>query len=225
MSNKSGDQRRSAFEEWVQERPERVQGQSALPAPLTPMDLMGPEPKMRNRRWEKEHHTHSYRGVPHEIHDQVIDLAEHLQVSTDEIVQVFVQYGLSCIARGILTISPRPKAQRMTLFPLPKGWGKQTGWSEADGWNPEEQKEIPIKRKCPIKEEKSLWEIRAHYRMSDDIHEAIKQLAEKHTVPVGEIMTLFLKHGLESYKLGHLKLNPQPKIINMTLAESTSRDG
>jgi predicted choloylglycine hydrolase len=75
------------------------------------------KPKERNRQWEKEHRTHSYRGVPPEIHNQVVALASHLQVTTDEIVQAFVQYGLSCLEDGILTISPRPKVGR-------------TGWLE-----------------------------------------------------------------------------------------------
>ena len=110
----------------------------------------------------------------------------------------------------------------MTLFPLPNGWGKQAGWTEGDGWEPTEPKENPAKRKGQAKEEKRPWEDRVHYRMSDDVHEAIKQLAEKHTVPLGEILTLFLKHGLESYLAGYLRLNPQPKVVKMTLAENAS---
>jgi hypothetical protein len=220
MPTKKSDQRRSAFEEWVQEQPERVQGQSTIPAPLTPMDLMGPEPKMRNRSWEAKHKARPYRGVPSEIHNQVVALAENLKVPADEVAQVFVQYGLSCLDRGILTISPRPKAERMTLYPLPKGWGKQAGWSDSDEWE-SKPLEIPMRRKT-AKSAIPSWKNAPGYRLADETHKVVKQLAEKHTLPIGEIITLFLKHGLESYKSGRLKLNPQPKVVKMTLTENAS---
>jgi hypothetical protein len=182
---------------------------------------MGAEPKKRNRGWEKEHHTHSYRGIPQGIHEQVFALADRLQVTMDEIVEVFVQYGLSCLDQGILIISPRPKAQRMTLFPLPKGWGDQAGWSEADGWDPKSQELPPAPRKTS-RTKPSSWERVVTYRLSDDGDNSIRHIATQHTLPVGEIVTLFLKHGLESYKSGRLKLNPQPKAVKMTLAENVS---
>jgi hypothetical protein len=104
---KKSCERRSAFNDWGHSSQAST---SPVPTPPSPIDLIGVEPKKRNRGWEKEHHTHSYRGVPKEIHDEVVALADHLQVTTDEIVQVFVQYALSCLDRGILTICPRPKA-------------------------------------------------------------------------------------------------------------------
>ena len=87
--------RRSAFASW--------RGQDAVaassPVPPTPIDLIGAVPKKRNRQWEKEHRTHSYRGVPQGIHNQVVGLASRLQVTTDEIVQVF---------RAVRSILSRP---------------------------------------------------------------------------------------------------------------------
>jgi hypothetical protein len=181
---------------------------------------MGAEPKKRNRGWEKEHHTHSYRGVPQEIHNQVVALADYLQVTTDEIVQVFVQYGLSCLDRDILTLSPRPKARRMTLFPLPNGWGEQVGWSEGGGWDPKSQ-EIPLSPRKPSRTKQIGWERVVTYRISDDADNSVSHIAAQHTLPVGEIVTLFLKYGFESYKSGRLKLTPHPKVVKMTLAGDT----
>jgi hypothetical protein len=211
--------RRSAFDTWQKgQKPDT--GTVPPPSPLDQMVVAAP--RKRSRDWEKGHHTCSYRGVPHDLHEQVVALAFHLQVNTDDVVQAFVQFGLSCLDKDILTISPRPKAQRMTLFPLPYGSGEQAGWGEVDKWDPGKlKKEIPAKRKVS-QEKESLWESRAHYRLSKEIHEAIKCLAEQHTVPLGEIITLFLKHGLESYKTGRLKLNPQPRVVKMTLSEGAS---
>ena len=219
MSKKSSP-RRNVFGDWGQ--PSSQAAVPLVPPPPTPIDLIGvAKPKERNRQWEKGHRAHSYRGVPQEIHNQVIGLAGHLQVTNDEVVQVFVQYGLSCLERGILTISPRPKAQRMTLFPLPIGWGKQAGWSEGDGWEPASQETLPSVRKTS-KNKHGGWERVVTYRLSDDADNSIRHIATQHTLPVGEIVTLFLKHGLESYKSGRLKLNPQPKAVKMTLAENVS---
>ena len=109
----------------------------------------------------------------------------------------------------------------MTLFPLSKGWGKQAGWSEADGWNPKSQ-EIPTSPRKTVKTKQSSWDRVVTYRLSDDADNSIRQIAKQHTLPVGEIVTLFLKHSLESYKNGRLRLNPQPKVVKMTLAENTS---
>ena len=209
--------RRSAFGDWSQ-LPSQAAA-SPVPPPPTPIDLIGvAKPKERNRQWEKEHRAHSYRGVPPEIHNQVVGLAGNIQVTTDEIVQVFVQYGLSCLDRGILTISPRPKAQRMTLFPLPNGWGEQAGWSEGDGWKPASQETPPSLRK-PSRMKQSSWERVVTYRLSEDADNSVCHIAAQHTLPVGEIVTLFLKHGLESYISGRLKLTPHPKVIKMTLVE------
>jgi len=210
----SRKQRRSAFDSWspIGETP-------AIPP--APIDLMSAKKRKRDRKWEKEHRTCSYRGVPQYLHQQVIALASQLQVNTDEVVQVFVKYGLSCLEQEILTISPHPKAQRMTLFPLPDGWGQQAGWTEVGKWTPVQKKEIPIK-KVTAKKPQNSWEIRVHYRLPADAHEAIKQIAEEHTLPIGEVMTLFLKHGLESYKSGKLALIPHPKAVKMTLAEAST---
>jgi len=219
MSNNKKTTRRGAFDSWQKDQ----QPDTGIIPPPSPLDQMSiASPRKRSRSWEKGHRTCSYRGVPQELHGQVVALAFHLQVNTDEVVAVFVQFGLSCVDKGFLAISPRPKAQRMTLFPLPSGSGEKAGWSEDEKWEPGKlKKEIPTKRKGSL-ESKSLWESRVHYRLSKSTHEAIKFLAEQHTVPLGEIMTLFLKHGLESYKTGLLKLNPQPRMVKMTLSEGAS---
>jgi hypothetical protein len=206
--------RRSAFDSWTDQSGEA----GTPPAPPTPIDLMGAEPKKRNRGWEKSHKARPYRGVSADVHEQVVALASHLLVTTDEVAQMFVQYSLSCLANEILTISPRPKAQRMTLFPLPNGWGEQAGWSETDGWKPTDPQLLPSKRKT-VQKSNTLWKYAPGYRLPDEIHDAVKRLADQHTVPLGEIMTLFLKHGLESYKTGRLRLNPQPRTVKMTLLE------
>jgi hypothetical protein len=176
--------------------------------------------KRRDRKWEQQNRSHSYRGVPPDVHEQVVDLARSLQVNVDEVAQVFVSYGLSCIECGLLPIVAHPNAQRMTLFPTSDGRKQKTGWNKRNGWETEARK--PAAKKVSRKSEKSLWENIVSYRLSMDVHQSVKELAKENCVPSGEIITLFLKHGLESFRSGTLQLNPQPKAVKMTLAETST---
>jgi hypothetical protein len=193
----------------------------ATPAAPSVLDtIAAAKRRSRGREWEKSHHTFSYRGVPADLRDQVLALASYLNVNVDELVQVFVQYGQSCLSKGTLSIEARPREGRMTLFPTTEGWNKRAGWSEVDGWKPE-QKEIPVRKKSIKTEASPLWKDRVHYRLPAEVHATIKGLAAQHFIAVGEVMTLFLKHGLESYRSGRLILNPQPKTVRMTLGGSS----
>jgi hypothetical protein len=214
--------RRSALDAWP---PTVEPGEKTIPAtlPPSPLDLISAKQHKRRREWEKTHRARPYRGVPSDLHEQTLALASSLDVNTDEVVQVFVQYGLACVEKSVLTINARPKSQRMTLFPTPRGWSAQAGWSEADGWAPGKSKEIPAKSKSHKNDKgEKPWQHAPGYRLPSEVHESVKKLAQQHFIPIGEVMTLFLKHGLESYKSGRLHLNPQPKTVRMTIAESVS---
>ena len=244
MPKKSAGSRRSAFGEWAQSfrtsTPPVSNKQSASPGwgpedgttvststqtpkvfPSAPsiMDLMGvAKPKERSRQWEREHRGHAYRGVPEEIREQVVALAEGEDLTVDEVAQAFMEYGFACIDKGKLTPPPsRPKARHMTIYPLPSGWGERAGWSEKDEWSPiprliPPRKNSRTRKKSSAAEiEQSSWKNVISYRLSNASHEAIKELAQQSKVPLGEIVTLFLKHGLEMYKAGRFEFNPQPK--------------
>lgn len=167
-----------------------------------PERLEEKEPKKRKREWEKTHPPRCYRGVPADIRENIKRLASELRVSTDEVVRVFLEYGLTCIERGTLTISgvPSQRRVRMTLYPF-----TGAGWAE-NGWAPK-----PPKRGQRSAKGASLWREVAYYRIPSDLHEKVKKLAGN-TYPLGEIVTILLKHGLESYNQGVLVLMPQPRM-------------
>lgn len=68
------------------------------------------------------------------------------------------------------------------------------------------------------------WE-RTQYRVtyrgiSPELHAALKAIAVKLSVPVGDVARAFLEHGLEAYERGELALAPRPRFSvhsNMTL--------
>lgn len=159
------------------------------------------EAKARKRTWEKAHPQKHYRGVVPELREAVRTLAEGLEVSADEVARAFLEYGILCIERGTLRLEPRPRAQRMTLYPF-----GGAGWAE-NGWTPQPPK--PRQRK---QKEITRWQAIVHYRIPDELHQQIKALASDY-LPVGEVVSVLLKHGLESYKQGILVLNPQAKVV------------
>ena len=169
------------------------------------------EPKKRDRKWEKENPSHHYRGVPTGLRDRVKNLADQLLVTADEIARVFTEVSLKHLADGQLVLEPKPKSRRMTLFP-DNEW---SGWEETQG-----SSQPKLHRQRKSKEKSSsipAWQNDVSYRLPRSLHAEIKRTADWLSVPVGEVMAAFLKHGYEVYQAGNLSLNTKPKTIKMTL--------
>ena len=96
----------------------------------------------------------------------------------------------------------------MTLF-----LQKQVGaWNEATG----PQQDIPARRKKRVEQnQKSVPAV--SYRIPHGVHMDLCSLATDLAVPVGEVVTHLLRHGLKSYRAGRLKLTPHPVIVKMTV--------
>lgn len=163
-------------------------------------------PAERKREWEAKHRPKHYRGVPAAIRQEVKQIAEDLTVTVDEVARAFLEYGLHCIQRGTLKIEGTPsfKRQRMTLYPF-----EGAAWAE-NGWTPQPPKR---NRRAGEKGGSAQWQEIAHYRLPDELHLQIKRLAGDN-YPVGEVVTVLLKHGIESYKQGVLVLMPKPKTAS-----------
>ncbi len=101
----------------------------------------GRRPAKRNRQWEKAHRPYRYVNVPLELREQVLALAEHLEVTADEVARAFLEYGMACIDEETLQIRtrPNPHGRKMTLFPREQA----RGWREAK----DEPREIPARKK------------------------------------------------------------------------------
>jgi hypothetical protein len=161
-------------------------------------------PKERKREWEKHHKPRHYRGVPAEVREGVKEVAEELGVPVDEVARAFIEYSLMCVRRGSLTLSGMPSQRRvrMTLYPF-----TGAGWAE-NGWSPQP----PSRTKKQSGKQPVLWREAAYYRIPDELHEQVKRMAGD-VYPVGELVAVLLKHGLESYNAGVLTLTPQPKTV------------
>ena len=170
----------------------------------------GRRPAKRNRNWEKTHRPYRYVNVPLEVREQVLALAEHLGVTADEVARACLEYGLECVDAEKLQLrtQPNPLGRKMTLYP-----GKQArGWKEAKG----SRKEIPARQRNDSYREKKMRPA-VSYRFPKSLHDELCGLAMELDVPVGQVVSFLLQHGLEAYRSGKLSFNPEPLSAKRTL--------
>ena len=175
------------------------------------LDMMpiAEEREKRNRQWEKarQANTVSYRGIPEEVRTAIKTIAGDLEVNAEEVARAFLEFGLYCFKNQEIAIQPHPKGRNMTLFP--DGWNRQPAWTDC-GWG---KKVEPTKEKK--KREPAAWRTVVTYRgIPTEVKKAIQGISALHTVPVGEVATLFFIHALQAHQQGRLALNPQPKVAS-----------
>ena len=175
----------------------------------------GRRPARRNRKWEKEHRPYRYVNVPLQVREQVLALAEHLNVTADDVARACLEYGLECVddEKVQLPTRPNPLGRKMTLFPRDQA----RGWKEANG----PRKEIPTRRRNNPQREKKIHPA-VSYRFPKRLHDELCGLAMELDVPVGEVVAFLLQHGLDAYQKGELSFRPTPLSIKMTLFGSWS---
>ncbi|HMN13300.1 MAG TPA: hypothetical protein PKD55_13350 [Bellilinea sp.] len=175
----------------------------------------GRRPAKRNRKWEKEHRPYRYVNVSVELREQVLALAKHLGVKADEVARAFVEYGVECVNEEKLHLraQPNPHGRKMTLFPKDRA----KGWREAN----DIQKEIPARKKKQMSKVKKVYPA-VSYRLPKKVHERVCCLAMNLDVPLGDVVSFLLQHGLDAYRSGKLSLKPQPVTVKMTLRRNRS---
>jgi hypothetical protein len=175
----------------------------------------GRRPAKRNRSWEKEHRPYRYVNVPTLLREKVLALAEHLEVTADEIARALIEYGLECLdgEKLELRVRPNPLGRKMTLFPRDQA----RGWKEAQG----QRKAIPARQRSIFNHEKKIHPA-VSYRFPKRLHDNLCGLAMELDVPVGEVVAVLLRHGLDAYQNGELSLHPEPLSMKMTLFGSRS---
>jgi len=218
--------RRNAFQEWAQQ-PESFQSlDGAVPAPPTPIDLMGPMLKKRNRDYEKKKRSYTYRLTDKELGTKITAIALSLQVTADEVARAFVEVGIREARAGHIPFDRIPPVQRrMTLYPTGnESWSVQ----EQQGgqkMTPAREKQKPLteteKQKRQHESNKSV----VAYRWSAKTDQSLTALTEtiagkaitRSDGRKGWVLTILLRYGLHMYEIGKLPLRPQPKVVKMSL--------
>jgi len=101
----------------------------------------------------------------------------------------------------------------MTLFPKERA----KGWQETN----DAPREIPARKKKQTKQAKRVYPS-VSYRLPEKVHDDICGLAMDLDVPLGEVVSFLLQHGLDAYRNGKLSLQPQPLTVKMTLRRNLS---
>jgi hypothetical protein len=171
--------------------------------------------KKRDRSWEKAHQEEvaTFRGITPEVRQTLMNLAEMLDVAVNEVARVFLDYGISNYQSGQIQLSPSPKAQRMTLFSQERK-GKS---GDSNGWLKEEVTRIKKTDKRKKTDEHKPWEYRVSYRLPPSTKKNVKAIAERHSVPVGEVVLYFFNFSYNAYESGSLILTVKPKNAGNTL--------
>lgn len=164
------------------------------------------EERTRNRQWERQHQKQkvTYRGVEPKLALKVKNIAGQLHVPEGEVARALIEHALRAYERGELDLYPRPDPERirMTLFPssgsarfsshLKKSKHHKGGWRVITTW-----------RGFPPELKGELSALASDAGLN---------------VPIGELITALLRHGLQAYESGLLKLEAVPAATTFTLA-------
>jgi len=156
-----------------------------------------------DRNWEKKNKAHSYR-IPAPLHDLARQAREDVnsiahydesgqprndQTTADQIAGILVDVALQKVAA---------QPDLIIASTNPSGRGKMTVYAKTwDAW----QKPPPIQQ-LPKVSKKKAAQARAitGYRWPAETDQAIRRLAGKHDLPVGEAALRLLQIGIEAYK-------------------------
>jgi len=186
--------------------------------------------KKRLRKWEQIHRfeTVTYRGIPRQVVEQIVEIAQRLSVPRDEVARAFLEYGVKLYRTEKLSLFAYPKAQRMTLFPeggqgnpvLPSQKNTDQNWL-SEAFPVPEKKLMASKKKKSKKGQDTIpnWEMRVTFRIPALLKADVRAIAREHTLPVGEVVWFFVMEGTKVFQNGTLHLQPSPKTIGKTLLQ------
>jgi hypothetical protein len=163
-------------------------------------------PRKRNRQWEKRNQSHKavYRGVDPKLALKVKEIAGDLAVPEGEVARAVIEFALREYQEGGLDLVPRlnPRRMRMTLFPTSRSALEPT---------------MKTKKEKPPEQ---LWRVITTWRsFPPELKKELATLAsdDELNVPVGELITAFLRFGLKAYEYGLLNLRPVQETAAFTL--------
>ncbi|MGB8215330.1 MAG: hypothetical protein WCE68_17410 [Anaerolineales bacterium] len=195
---------------------------------LTPFDMMGVQPKARNRDYEKKNRTFSYRLTDREVGQEVANVALSLQVPVADVARAFVDSAIPAAISGEIPFSKIPPSQRrLTLYPT----GTET-WAirEQPGWPVASQARGRRKKSMPEAEKEKLQKLRnsfvVAYRWPASVDQALTELTEKVAGKAlvradgrkGWVLTILLRYALEAYEAGRIPLKPEPRVVKKGLS-------
>jgi predicted DNA-binding protein len=118
------------------------------------------------------------------LHGRLKRQASKLQVPEWMLTRYLLERGLQEVSQGRLVLAPRLQAAGLTLYP--------------------HEKLVRPKRKGPE------TKVVSHRHFPEELHQALKQLAETKGVPLWQVLSYLLEDGLERIRQGHLQVETHP---------------
>jgi hypothetical protein len=181
----------------------------APPPPTSILDTLKAEPpKKRSRDWDKQrtHLVATYRGVPEPLQNQVKEIAAGLEVTTGEVARALFEFALRGVAQDQLHFQAHPRGVRMTLYSPEERDERE---SEIRTWPPAKG---GVKSRREKKAPPAWKRVVSYHGIPTEVQQGIKQIADRYTVPVGEVVTFLFEFSLKAIDQGELKLVAQPKV-------------
>lgn len=147
----------------------------------------------------------SYRGFPNGLMEKTREAAQVLQVTVDEVIRATMEYALGAYCSGRLSLDPSPASLKMTLYPE----DSKTIVNSPRGKDPKRKKTAAPR-----------WTTVVTFRgIPQPVQGAIRQMAEEHDIPVGEVAAYLVEYGINAFRSGELVLRPVPRPGSNTLFE------
>ncbi len=151
-----------------------------------------------------------YRGVHPRVKDAIKAIARVNCVPADEISTAFLKALIEALNTEALVLEPQPVVGRMTLFPE----------NEEPGWQYTQMPLLPTEATPifrPAYRRNKRWQFTATYRVPEETHAQIIEIAREYMVGIGAVVSFSLQWGLQEYHEGRLKLAPRTLTIKQTL--------
>ena len=194
---------------------DRLKGtiQPSSEQPQTILEQLRPPEKqptpLRNREWEKQHPSMTYRLVPKEVREAVKEIAVNLECTADLVAGTLLEYGRICYRRGDLRLQPQPTQFGLRLYPEHY---QSTAKPKKLRWTENQQHPQPPRPKRKIhKRPAGLYRQQVTYRLLPEIRAEIARISQEQHVPPGEVVTRFLQWGIQAYQSGKLVLEAAEK--------------
>jgi len=163
--------------------------------------------KRRAREWERSHRGRSW-YIPPALHDQarnvrdeILGLAQQRLATASNVADALIGYSLAQVRSGKLNLEAQPDARRRTMA---------LTWEETDG----EGQEIPR----VVRLAKGVKPMRLTYRVRNNTAAQIASLSK--AVTPGEVVVFLLRHALDAYKSGQLRLREEAVVVGQKVSSS-----
>ncbi len=127
----------------------------------------------------------TFRLIPASTHQALIHIKESLQLDLGEVARFFLEYSLQHYQNKTLILEPQLVSGHRSLYGLPA---------------------VDKPGQRPARESAALKKPRTYHGIPAATSQALKEIAEEWSIPVGEVARCFFEYALQAYQQGKIEL-------------------